>query len=163
MVFVTTEPPPVVIPPVHLPQGNGGVRSGLAELSLRRAPLPLSALLEPREGALLYSVTAVDHSGRIADRTIIRAMSWHAAIRLDMYEQNGLIVVRPDNRGSHAVSGRGYLPVPSALRQWCGLAAGERVLVVADPVAQVVVLHPPKALDRAVGAAHAAALGGDDA
>jgi hypothetical protein len=80
-------------------------------------------------------MTAVDHSGRIADRTIIRAMSWHAAIRLDMYEQNGLIVVRPNNRGSHGVNSRGYLPVPSAIRQWCGLAAGERVLVVADPVA----------------------------
>ena len=158
---MTTEPPPVVIPPVHLPQGTSGARNGLAELSLRRAPLPLSALLEPRQGALLYAMTAVDHSGRIADRTIIRAMSWHAEIRLAMYETNGLIIVQPDNRGSHAVSSRGYLPIPSAIRQWCSLAAGERVLLVADPVAQVVVLHPPKALDRAISAAHAVALGGD--
>jgi hypothetical protein len=61
------------------------------------------------------------------------------------------------------VTGGGFLPVPSAIRRWCGLTAGERILLAADPVAQVVVLHPLKALDRAVGAAHAAALGGDDA
>jgi hypothetical protein len=163
VVVVTTEPPPIVIPPVHLPQGSGGLRAGLADLALRRAPLPLAALLTPRQGALLYALTAVDHSGRIADRTIVRAMGWHAGMRLDMFEQRGLIVVRPDGRGSHAVNGAGYLPVPSAIRRWCGLVAGERVLVVAGPVEQVVVLHPPSALDRAVGAAHAVALGGGGA
>jgi hypothetical protein len=161
VVIMTTEQPPVVIPPIHFPQGRNGVRAGIAELSLRRKPLPLTALLEPREARLLYAMTAVDHSGRIADRSVIRPMSWHSFVRLDVYEQGGLVVVRPDTRGSHAVNGRGFLLIPSAVRRWCTLGAGERVLLVADPAGQVLVLHPPQALDRVVGAAHAAAFGGD--
>ena len=72
-------------------------------------------------------------------------------------------VVRPDHRGSQAVNRAGFLASPAAIRRWCALAAGERVLPVADPVGQVLVVHLPTASDRAVGAAHMAALGGDDA
>jgi len=119
VVLVTVEPPPIVVPPVYLPRGGRGVRGGLADLPLRRLPLPLAALLEPREGSLLYAMTTVDQSGRIADRSVIRSMSWQASVRLDVYEQQGLIIVRPDNRGSQAVNGRGFLAIPAAIRRWC--------------------------------------------
>jgi hypothetical protein len=41
------------------------------------------------------------------------------------------------------------------------LAAGSRVLLVADPAAGRLVVHPPAALDAMIGQYHAAVLGGE--
>ncbi|GGM67957.1 hypothetical protein GCM10011608_61480 [Micromonospora sonchi] len=50
-----------------------------------------------------------------------------------------------------------------AVRQWCGLTAGDRVLLAASPADGLLVVHPPAALDAMVVAVHADVLGGGQA
>jgi bifunctional DNA-binding transcriptional regulator/antitoxin component of YhaV-PrlF toxin-antitoxin module len=65
--------------------------------------------------------------------------------------------------GVFRVAGQGFLFLPAPVRHWCGLAPGDRVLLVADPGAGWLVVHPPAAVDAMVGAAHEAVWGGEPA
>ncbi|RKN50500.1 AbrB/MazE/SpoVT family DNA-binding domain-containing protein [Micromonospora endolithica] len=111
---------------------------------------------------MVYGLAAIDISGRIADRVIVRALGWTSGTRLHIHEDAGLIVVRVSSQGVFTLTGQRHLHLPAAVRKWCGLKAGERVLLAADPTAGVLVVHPPAALDRMIVQAHAAALGGDE-
>lgn len=148
-----------VIPPVrlsdreqspHRPRGGGA----------RRPPLPLPVLPTPRAGTLVYGLAAIDNSGRIADRTVIRALGWGPGTRLHIREASGVIVVRLDRQGVFTVTGQGHLHLPAAVRHLCGLTAGDRVLLAANPADGLLVVHPPAALDAMVVAVHADLLGG---
>ncbi len=67
---------------------------------------------------MVYGLAAIDSSGRIADRTVIRALGWKPGTRLHIREGSGVIVVRLDRQGvfslnmgaSYSVSGLRYLP-----------------------------------------------------
>ncbi|MFI7219971.1 AbrB/MazE/SpoVT family DNA-binding domain-containing protein [Micromonospora maritima] len=125
--------------------------------------MPLPVLPSPRAGTMVYGLAAIDNSGRIADRAVIRALGWGPGARLHIREGAGVIVVRRDRQGVFTVSGQGHLHLPAAVRHWCGLAAGDRVFLAANPADSLLVVHPPSALDAMVVAAHAEALGGGQA
>ncbi|MGC4903927.1 AbrB/MazE/SpoVT family DNA-binding domain-containing protein [Micromonospora echinospora] len=112
---------------------------------------------------MVYGLAAIDSSGRIADRTVIRALGWGPGTRLHIREGSGVIVVRSDRQGVFTVTSQGHLHLPAAVRHWCGLAAGDRVLLAASPADGLLVVHPPAALDAMVVAAHADLLGGGQA
>ncbi|WP_444948128.1 AbrB/MazE/SpoVT family DNA-binding domain-containing protein [Micromonospora ureilytica] len=109
---------------------------------------------------MVYGLAAIDTSGRIADRAVIRALGWAPGTRLHIREGSEVIVVRRDQQGVFTVSGQGHLRLPAAVRHWCGLTAGDRVLLAASPPEGLLVVHPPAALDAMVVAAHAGVLGG---
>jgi bifunctional DNA-binding transcriptional regulator/antitoxin component of YhaV-PrlF toxin-antitoxin module len=90
----------------------------------------------------------------------VRRLGWQPGTRLDLREDQGLIVVRADARAAFRISGQGFLHLPSTLRRWCHLADGDRVLLVADPDATWLVIHPPAAVTAMVAAAHTRAWGG---
>ncbi|GAB3939197.1 hypothetical protein GCM10027614_20880 [Micromonospora vulcania] len=92
---------------------------------------------------------------------IVRALGWGCGTRLQIRESAGLIVVRLDPQGVFTLTGQGHLHLPAAVRKWCGLKPGDRLLLAADPIAGVLVVHPPAALDAVVAQIHAAALGGE--
>lgn len=96
----------------------------------------------------VYALSAVDKSGRVADRSIVRVLGWVPGTRLDIREQAGIIVVRPAADGVHCIGDRRHLRVPLAVRRWCRLAAGDRVLLAADCAIGVLVAHPLAVLDR---------------
>jgi hypothetical protein len=93
----------------------------------------------------------------------MRALGWTPGHRLDIREHAGLIIVAADQQGVFAVTKEGHLRLPAVVRQWCGLTAGDRVFLAAEPDASRLVVHPPAALDAMIAQAHAAALGGDGA
>jgi len=66
-------------------------------------------------------------------------------------------------QGVFTLTGQGHLLLPAAVRHWCSLAAGERVLLSADPAANSFVVYPPMALDEMVAQSERAVLGGDPA
>jgi bifunctional DNA-binding transcriptional regulator/antitoxin component of YhaV-PrlF toxin-antitoxin module len=111
----------------------------------------------------VYALSAVDKSGRLADRSIVRVLSWAPGTRLDIREQAGIIVARPAADGVHCIDDRGHLHVPLAVRRWCRLTAGDRVLLAADPATGVLVAHPLAVLDRLLADVHAAVSGGEAA
>lgn len=156
---MTASPIPAVVPG-RLPSGRRGAAGSAS--SARRAPLPL-ARLAPDNGypSGVYRLAAIDYHGRINDKTVPRALDWPAGTRLAMREEHGWIVVHADPRGVFAVTGQGYLQLPAAVRHWCGLNPGDRVLLAADPAAGRLVVHPPAEVEAMVTAAHAAAWGGE--
>jgi bifunctional DNA-binding transcriptional regulator/antitoxin component of YhaV-PrlF toxin-antitoxin module len=109
----------------------------------------------------VYVVSAVDKSGRVADRNVVRAMGWAPGTRVSIRERDGTILVAPACDGVHRIDDRGHLLLPLAVRRWCHLTAGDRLLLAADPAAGVLVGHCFAVLDRLLADVHAAAAGGE--
>jgi hypothetical protein len=126
-----------------------------------RRTLPMPRLVSTRAAAAVYGFAALDSRGRIADRAVIGSLGWLPGTRVDIHETQGLIVIAAEPRGVFSVTGQGHVRLPAAVRHWCGLAAGDRVLLVAEPADGLLVVHPPASLDAMVARAHAAVLGGD--
>jgi hypothetical protein len=145
VVVVTGSSVPPVIPGTV--RGRG-VSAGSVLPS--RRPLPL-AVLSPdraRQAGLDYALSAVDKSGRIADRGIVRVLGWLPGTRLEVRERSGVMVAGAAAGGAGRIDGRGHLVVPLSVRRWIGLAAGDRLLLVADPAGEVLVASPFAVLDR---------------
>ncbi|MFB9323087.1 AbrB/MazE/SpoVT family DNA-binding domain-containing protein [Cryptosporangium minutisporangium] len=109
----------------------------------------------------MYCLTALDDSGRIRDRSLLAALGWAPGTPVEVCEREGLIVVARGPAGVFRVTGQGFVVLPAAVRHWCGLRPGDRVLVVADPGAGWMVVHPPAALEAMVSAVHTAVWGGE--
>jgi bifunctional DNA-binding transcriptional regulator/antitoxin component of YhaV-PrlF toxin-antitoxin module len=156
----TSSVPPVV--PRAIPEKVG---TGPGSLGRARRPLPLPALSSEftRTADTAYALSAVDKSGRIADRSIIRALGWTPETRLDIREQSGVILVRATADGVHRIDNRGYMLLPLTVRRWCRLKAGDRVLLVANLSADVLAAHPLAVLDRLLAGAHSAMKRGETA
>jgi hypothetical protein len=103
----------------------------------------------------------LDCHGRVVDRRLFAALGWQAGTRLSIREDGGLVLIAADPRGVFCVTPQGDVRVPVAVRRWCALAPGDRVLLAADPEEGVLVVHPPAALDAMVRQAHLAAFGGE--
>jgi bifunctional DNA-binding transcriptional regulator/antitoxin component of YhaV-PrlF toxin-antitoxin module len=93
----------------------------------------------------------------------MRALGWEPGGRLDVRESGGLILVTADRQGVFGLTRQGHLRLPVAIRRWCGLATGDRVLLAAEPGDGLLVVHPLAALDAMITQFHAAVLGGDPA
>ncbi|MGC5054838.1 hypothetical protein ACLQ2S_25680 [Micromonospora sp. DT48] len=156
----TSSVPPVV--PRVIP-GYAGTGPGL--LGRARRPLPLPALSSEftRTADAAYALSAVDKSGRIADRSIVRALGWSPETRLDIREQSGVILACATADGTYRIDDRGYLLLPLTVRRWCRLKAGDRVLLVAQLSAGVLAAHPLAVLDRLLAGTHSAVKRGETA
>ena len=132
-----------VVPPMLPSSGRGAGSPGV--VALVRGPLP--SLISRRTSTVIYGLSAVDDRGRVADRLVMRALGWSAGLRLDIHETAGVLTVLTDPNGDYQVTGQGHLRLPTPLRHRCGLAAGDRVLLAADPERSRLAIYPPAALD----------------
>ncbi|HEV2780215.1 MAG TPA: AbrB/MazE/SpoVT family DNA-binding domain-containing protein [Actinophytocola sp.] len=136
--------------PALLPRSGGRAAGDSAVPSLVRGPLPLPSLISDRTSNLVYGLAALDDRGRVADRIVMRALGWYAGLRLAIEETGGVLTVRADPTGAYQVTGQRHLRLPAPLRHRCGLAAGDRVLLAADPDRSRLAIYPPAALDNAL-------------
>ncbi|MET7398092.1 AbrB/MazE/SpoVT family DNA-binding domain-containing protein [Dactylosporangium sp. NPDC005572] len=109
-----------------------------------------------------YGLATLDNRGRVADGALVRAMGWMPGTRLNIREQSGLVLVIADAQGVFAITRQGYVQLPATVRHWCRLSIGERVLLSADPTKNLLVVHPPEALDAMVTHLHALRIGEDE-
>jgi hypothetical protein len=107
-------------------------------------------LVPVRTSRLVYGLAAVDDRGRVADRVVLRALGWRPGQRLTIAETGGVLTVHIDPAGDFQVTNQGHLRIPAALRHRCGLSAGHRVLLAADPDRSRLSIYPPAALDHAL-------------
>jgi hypothetical protein len=112
---------------------------------------------------MAYDLAAIDQWGRVIARTAMKAVGWRSGTRISYRVISGMILVVSGEEGAFAVSDQGHLRLPFPLRQWHGLHAGTRLLVVGDPEGQRLVIHLPSALEEMIARTHADALGGDSA
>jgi bifunctional DNA-binding transcriptional regulator/antitoxin component of YhaV-PrlF toxin-antitoxin module len=109
----------------------------------------------------VYALSAVDKSGRVADRSIVRVLGWLPGTRLDVRERAGLIMVGAACDGVCRIDAAGHLHLPLTVRRWCRLAAGDRVLLAADRAGGVLVAYPLAVLDRLLSRVPAAVVRGE--
>jgi hypothetical protein len=137
-----------IAPTTDQEQFDDGVYGGLRGLLLIQ-------LLDRRTvGPRYCAATAVTNRGRLADRTLVKTMEWSAAtaITIDMLPEAGIIVVT--RGGSDSITRDGYLQLPADIRHGCHIRGGERLLAVARPSHNIVVVYTPCALDAMTTAYH---------
>ena len=150
-----------VIDPVAVPVTP--VRGGRSPRATSNRPLPLPTVPTPRTDTAVYGLAVVDCRGRVADRTVFAALGWVAGTPLAISVTHGTLVIGTDLCGVFGMTSQGHLRLPAPVRHRCGLAAGDRVLLAAYPVRNMLLVHPPAVLDQLVADRHATLLGGDSA
>ncbi|GAA0475759.1 hypothetical protein Aca07nite_84770 [Actinoplanes capillaceus] len=121
-------------------------------------PLPPTPLT--RGDSVAYALATLDCHGRVADRKVMAALGWTTATALTIRQRNGLIVVGADRDGAFRLTAKLFLHLPVAVRGWCGLNTGDRVLLAAHPQQGRLYVHPPAVLDAALEELHTRLLGG---
>ncbi|MGI5185354.1 hypothetical protein ACQEVZ_54835 [Dactylosporangium sp. CA-152071] len=148
VVYMTASPIRPIIPSVQpytravVPQAAAPTRS--------RGPLPLANLAKRPAGTLRFGLATIDTNGRIADSTLFVALGWKTGIQLDIRTCGGLVLITADEHGVFQFRSPGYVRIPVTARQRCRLPLGDRVLLAADPVNGLLVVHPPVVLEELV-------------
>ncbi|MEW2505989.1 hypothetical protein AB0878_36570 [Amycolatopsis sp. NPDC047767] len=151
-----------IIAPVIPGSGSAvGLADVTAVAEASRLPLPVPVVREPST-ALGYGIARIDRSGRLCVRPVLDRLGWSGAVRLAAAVVGTSVVMHPASDGVFALGSRRTLVLPVILRRRCGLSAGDGVLLAADPVRGVLVVHPLRSLERLVLGYHASLLGGDD-
>jgi bifunctional DNA-binding transcriptional regulator/antitoxin component of YhaV-PrlF toxin-antitoxin module len=115
-----------------------------------RAPLPLVELPELGDpaagpgGRLVCGAATMDCNGRLAEATVISALGWAVGARLDIDVRAGLVVVSAAPDAVFTITRAGHLRLPAPVRHQCQLAAGDRLLLAADPDTGTLVVYPPR-------------------
>jgi len=101
--------PPVIprrSPPGNWPRGRPGAAGTL--------PLPASPGQAPALAAdVVYGLGRIDASGRVADRTVTRALGWHDGDRLTLTASAGVVTARRDPDGLAILPPRHYIVIPA--------------------------------------------------
>ena len=136
------------IPPL-IPRRASGNPQNHSPDPAAREPLPVAPVPEPDDGPAptAYVMSVIDHSGRVADRSIPRSLGWLPGLRLDMRVPDRVIIARPAPDGVCRVDSHGFVIIPLAVRRWCRLTPGTRLLFAADPAADVLRAFPADVLD----------------
>lgn len=82
---------PSLVPPV-IPRSGAARHAATGPAGRGRVPLPLPSLDRASAHALdiVYAVSAVDKSGRVADRHVVRVMGWAPGTRVPDRRHNAL-------------------------------------------------------------------------
>jgi hypothetical protein len=104
---------PPVIPrhsaPGNWPRGRPGAAGTV--------PLPASPGLAPALAAdVVYGLGRIDASGRVADRTVTRALGGHDSDRLTLTASAGVVTARRDPDGLAVLPPRHCIVIPATLR-----------------------------------------------
>jgi hypothetical protein len=90
----------------------------------------------------------MDCHGHVADRHVLRTLDWAPGAQLTLAVVGDSVLAVENPHGTVRIGADGYLRLPIRLQRRCLLAAGDRVLLAADPARRQLLLHPPTALDR---------------
>jgi hypothetical protein len=82
----------------------------------------------------------------------IAALGWRGGDRLALTAEAGVMFGRRDSGGMVTVPARPYVVIPAALRQRCGLRAGDHVLLAALPDQDTLVAYSFAVVDQAMRA-----------
>lgn len=108
----------------------------------------------PRDGSMLYRIAALDHRGRLAEQAIVHALGWEPDELLIIDVHASTIVCYREQQGNARLTKRAHIPIPTPLRRWYGLVAGDRMLLGAVPESEILIIHTMTALDQMVLAHH---------
>jgi bifunctional DNA-binding transcriptional regulator/antitoxin component of YhaV-PrlF toxin-antitoxin module len=104
-------------------------------------PLPMLPTL-PQRTDLLIGVAAVSHSGRVRDQMLFDSLGWASGERVHLELLDSLVLIRRTPVGTHQLNARAQLFLPAGVRALLGIADNDRVVLVAAPAADLLIVHP---------------------
>jgi redox-sensitive bicupin YhaK (pirin superfamily) len=121
--------------------------------------LPTPALPRAREadqggtdcGRIVLGVAAVDGSGRVRERVLLAALGWGRGERLEVRVMENALVFSPGVNGSVEVDGRDQVALPSSCRAMLRISPGQRVVLVALPDVNLLLVHPVQVVTAWIG------------
>jgi hypothetical protein len=133
-------------------RGDAGVGVPAAPDDLPQAPVPLglpplSATVTAAESWMHFSAAPMDSSGRIQDRRVVAILGWSCGDHLTITVIGSSVVVQRHAEGVFRMTATPYVALPAPVRSRCRLSAGTRVMLVADPGQDALVVHPPAGPD----------------
>ncbi|MCI2423859.1 AbrB/MazE/SpoVT family DNA-binding domain-containing protein [Saccharopolyspora sp. K220] len=106
-------------------------------------------------------MATVDARGPVSNRSAVRALGWAAGMRLEIRAVSGSVLVHPSEDGLFTLAKQGYMRLPAVARHWCALEVGEKVLLVAEPQRNTLVIHTMSTVESLVTGYHACLFGGE--
>ena len=138
--------------PVIPSSGGAAARQRPRLASGRPLPLTRPVPVPPAPEDVVYGISRIDVSGRIADRAVTSALGWRGGDRLTLTADAGVVTARRDPGGMVTLPGRAYVAIPAALRRRCGLKPGDRVLLAAAPADGTLTAYPLAVVHQAIRA-----------
>ncbi|GLZ28235.1 hypothetical protein Lesp02_04250 [Lentzea sp. NBRC 105346] len=124
--------------------------------------LPVGELAQlPSSTAFQYDIAVMDDHGRIASKAILRDLGWSPGHVVDMSAVNGNVVIQSRPGSAFRVTSKGLVQIPARIRHWCSLSSATRVLLVAAPSNDLLVVTDIAVLDELVRERCAALSEGD--
>ncbi|HEX5204202.1 MAG TPA: hypothetical protein VFW27_30100 [Actinoplanes sp.] len=118
--------------------------------------MPIPDLAQPRfVRPAHYSVTVIDGHGRVSAMASLRTLGWkpRALITFEVDARHLVSVTRckePAQIGGTApcrqITARGHLNLPLTIRRRADIGPGDRLLIAADTVTNLLWIFPPKTL-----------------
>ncbi|GFJ93366.1 hypothetical protein [Phytohabitans rumicis] len=90
----------------------------------------------------------LDASGRFCSRFLLRVLAWAPGHRVDLRVGVDAVVIASCAAGRQAVGSRGELTLPVSARILAGLDMQARVVLVAVPAQDLLIVHPPVLVAR---------------
>ncbi|GHG41535.1 MULTISPECIES: hypothetical protein [Amycolatopsis] len=92
------------------------------------------------------SIALMEGGGRLQDRGAVAALGWSAGDRLLTTLVRTSVVIRRRPDGVFVMPRKPYVTLPAPVRRSCGALADSRLLLVADPLHDVLIVHPEAAM-----------------
>ncbi|QYN26415.1 hypothetical protein K1T34_40465 [Amycolatopsis sp. DSM 110486] len=100
------------------------------------------------------SIAVMDGGGRLQDRGAVALLGWSPGDRLLITLVKTSVVIRRRPDGVFVMPRKPYVALPAPVRHGCGALAGSRLLLVADPIHDVLVVHPEAAVQSMLRTFH---------
>jgi hypothetical protein len=121
-----------------------------ARPSVLGLPLAMGLATLDRSVAAHYAITPMEVRGRLGDRSPVRVLDWRPGLRVSISPMAGVILIRPDATCTDAIGPLGYVRLTSRVRYACHLNAGDRLLMVARPDLDVLLIYTMASLDAMI-------------
>lgn len=132
----TVRPLPVPVPSAPVPLG-----------------LPTLTASSDADRARL-SMAVMDAAGRLQDRGAVATLGWGVGDRLLITLVRTSVVIRRRPDGVFVMPRKPYVVLPAPVRKAVGARAGSRLLLVADPGNDVLIVHPEPVVQSLLRAFH---------
>lgn len=91
---------------------------------------------------LQMGIAAVDRSGRVKEQVLVSALGWNAHDRLSTEISQDRVVLRRTSDGPFRIDSRQQVFLPAGNRALLGISTGDRVVLVAVPERDELIIHP---------------------
>ncbi|MFI5913384.1 AbrB/MazE/SpoVT family DNA-binding domain-containing protein [Dactylosporangium sp. NPDC051541] len=99
-------------------------------------------------------IARLDRSGRVSARSLLDQLGWRPGDRLRVDVIDGAILIWPASDGWPLVGARGDLALPVAVRQMCAIYTWDLVVLAAERVHDLLIVHPAATVARLLAGLH---------